>query len=466
MSSPTPATRAPDALLIITAVLLIAVVMTWVIPAGEFERRQVGSRTVVVPGTYRTVEAEPVAWHGFLTAPVKGFADRDAAMIVAFVLLIGGSFALINATGAISALLYWLVKVSGNDPRRRRWVIPVLMTAFSIAGGTIGMSEEVLVFILITLPLARRMGWDAIVGAAIPFIGAGVGFAGAAFNPFTIGIAQGLAELPLFSGWEFRLALWAALTVIAIAFVMCYAARIERDPSASLLAGSAPAPVENGGATAEEMNFRRGGVIALLGFGLVLLLVGVTRWDWYIAEISALFLALGLGAALLGGLGFNPSAQAFTQGARDMIGTVLIIALSRSVLIVLQEGRVIDTVLHTLSSSISDLPPMVSAQGMLAVQFALNALVPSGSGQAALTMPVMAPLADLLHLPRQAAVLAFQLGDGLCNFIIPTSAITMGVLGIARIPYVVWLRWIAWLMVWLVGCGAAFLAVGATLIRW
>lgn len=465
MTTPSTTLRAPDALLIISLVLLIAVALTWLIPAGEFQRRQVGSRTVVVPGTYQTVAAEPVPWHGFLTAPVKGFADRDAAMIVAFVLLIGGSFALINATGAISALLYWLVRVSGDHPERRRWVIPLLMVAFSIAGNTFGMSEEVLVFILITLPLARRMGWDPIVGAAIPFIGAGVGFAGAAFNPFTIGIAQGLAELPIFSGWEFRLLLWAALTAIATVYVMRYAARLERDPASSPL-GSGGRALETGAVNEEEMNPRRGAVLVLFAAGIVLLVVGVTRWDWYIAEISGLFLALGIVAAAIGRLGFNPAAQAFGQGAKDMVGTVLIIALSRSVLIVLQEGRVIDTVLYALSSSIRDLPAMLNAQAMFAVQFALNVLVPSGSGQAALTMPVMAPLADLLHLPRQAAVLAFQLGDGLCNFVIPTSAITMGVLGIARIPYLVWLRWVAKLMFLLVGTGMIFLALGASVVRW
>jgi uncharacterized ion transporter superfamily protein YfcC len=462
---PNSTLRAPDPLLIVLTVLVLAVGLTWLVPAGEFERRQEGSRTVVVPGSYQVVESNPVPWHGFFTAPVKGFTDRDAAMIIAFVLLVGGAFAVVNATGAINAFLHRLVRAACNDPARRRLLIPVLILAFSIGGNTFGMSEEVLVFILITLPLAQRLGWDSIVGVAIPFIGAGVGFSGAAFNPFTVGIAQGLSELPIFSGWQFRMVLWAALTLIATIYIMRYAALIEREPSRSLVPrqqSAAPTP-----AIADEvLTPRRIGVLVLFGVGLVALIVGVTKWDWYIAEIAGLFFAIGLAAALVGGLDGNVAARAFTAGAREMVGAALIIGLSRSILIVMQEGRIVDTVLHALSESVNGLPPIISVQAMLIVQFCLNFFVPSGSGQAALTMPIMAPLADLLHMPRQAAVMAFQLGDGLCNFIIPTSGITMGILSIAGIPFGTWLRWIAGLMVWLIATGMVFLALGTTVIDW
>ncbi len=464
--TPAPTVKAPDALLIVLAVLVLAIGLTWVVPAGRFERREVAGRTAVVPGTYQAVEAAPVAWHAVLTAPVRGFTDPDAALIIAFIFLIGGAFAVVNATGAISALIFWLVRRAGDDPRRRRLVIPVLMTAFSLAGNTIGMSEEVLLFIMITIPLARRLGWDAIVGAAIPFIGAGVGFAGAAFNPFTVGIAQGLSELPLFSGWPFRLALWAALTAIAIAYVLRYAARIERDPAASLLGGEGREPAIAAHPTEEELTPARVVVLAALAAGFGLLVVGVTRWDWYITEIAGLFLGLGAVAAVVGRVGADGAARAFTAGARDMVTPALVVAVSKSVLLVMQDGRIVDTVLHALSSLAAGLPAAVAAQVMLAVQFAINFFVPSGSGQAALTMPIMAPLADLLHIPRQAAVLAFQLGDGLCNFVIPTSGVTMGVLTIAGIPFGRWLRWVGWLMVWLVGTGAVFLALGTSVVRW
>lgn len=458
--------RAPDALLIIAAVLLFAVGLTWVVPAGSFERQQVGARTVVVPGTYHTMDAKPVPWYGFFTAPVKGLADHDAAMIIAFVLLIGGAFAVLNATGAIDALLFRVLRLARERPAMRRSVIPLLMLAFSIGGNTIGMAEEVLVFLMITIPLARSMGWDAVVGAAIPFIGAGVGFAGAAFNPFTVGIAQGLSELPIFSGWEFRLVMWAVLTLIAIVFVMRYAARVERNPKDSVLHGLNGTNVPNGEMGEHALTGRRIAVLLLFTGTIITLIVGVNSYGWYIEEIAGLFIGMGIGAAVIGGLPADVAAKAFAAGAKDMVMAAVLIGLSRSVLIVMQEGGIVDTVLFTLSNSISGLPTMVSAQVMFAVQFALNFFVPSGSGQAALTMPVMTPLADLLHIPRQAAVLAYQLGDGLCNFIIPTSGVTMGVLGIAGIPFNVWLRWIWKLMLLLVGTGMIFLALAASVVNW
>jgi uncharacterized ion transporter superfamily protein YfcC len=458
--TPEPTTRTPDALLIILAVLLLAVGLTWIVPAGEFERREEGSRTVVVPGTYHPVEASPVPWHGFFTAPLKGFTDHHAALIMGFVLLVGGVFSVLNATGAIPALLLWVVRVVGDNPARKRLVIPALMTAFSVGGNTFGMAEEVLVFLMITIPLAKRLGWDAIVGVAIPFVGAGVGFAGAAFNPFTVGIAQGLSGLPVFSGWGFRMVMWAVLTLIAILYVMRYAARIERtlsvpDPASAIV-------------NLEEhpLTARRLGVLALFLAGLVVLVIGVTRWDWYIEEIAALFLGIGFAAAVFGGLGPNAAARAFAGGTREMVGAAILIGLSKSILLVMEQGRIVDTVLHTLSQAADGLPTVVSVQVMLAAQFGLNFLVPSGSGQAALTMPIMAPLADLLHIPRQAAVVAYQLGDGLCNFVTPTSGILMGILGIAGISFGAWLRWIARLMALLLAAAVIFLIAGVTVMEW
>lgn len=457
------ARKAPDALLIIAAVLAFAVACTWLVPSGAFERVEVqteaGTRTAVVPGTYHAVDATPVPWWGFFTAPVKGFTDHQAAMIIAFVLLIGGAFAVLNATGAIDAALYRVLRSAREHPGRKKLVIPALMLAFSIGGNTFGMAEEVLVFLMITIPLARSLGWDAVVGVAIPFLGSGVGFAGAAFNPFTVGIAQGLSELPLFSGWEFRMVMWAVLTGIAIIFVMRYAARIERDPKASILHGHGDAGADVGGLGERPLTGRRIAVLLLFALTIITLIIGVNRFDWYIEEIAGLFLGMGMLAAMIGGIGAEKAAKSFVSGARDMVGAAILIGLSRSVLIVMQEGQVVDTVLHGLSSAISGLPAAVSAQLMFFVQFAINFFVPSGSGQAALTMPVMTPLADLLHIPRQSAVIAYQLGDGLCNFIIPTSGVTMGILEIAGIPFNLWLKWIWKLMLALTLAGMAFLAL-------
>jgi uncharacterized ion transporter superfamily protein YfcC len=452
--------RPPDALLILFSVLALAVALTWLIPAGEFRREPVNGRQVVVAGSYREVAAAPAPLHRVFTAPVAGFADRDTARIIAFVLLIGGAFGVVEATGAVAAGIGALAGAAARHPGRRRWLVAALMLAFSVGGNTFGMSEEVLVFVLLTLGLARRLGWDPLTGVAIPFIGAGVGFAGAAFNPFTVGIAQGLSGLPLFSGWAFRLAMWAALTAVAIGYVLRHIARLEAGRAAGNW--TAPAPV----AEPPILDGSRRAVLALFGLGIALLIIGVARWDWYIDELAGLFLGIGVGAALLGRIRPNQAAAAFADGARAMVMPALFVALSKAVLVVLQEGRVIDTLLQHASAGLGGLPPAVSAQGMFAVQFGINFLVPSGSGQAALTMPIMAPLADLLGIPRQAAVIAFQLGDGLCNFVIPTSGVTMGILAIAGIPFGTWLRWVAGLMLWLVGAGAAFLFLATTVVRW
>lgn len=452
--------RPPDALLILLSVLALAVVLTWLVPAGEFRREQREGRTVVVAGSYREVAASPAPWHRFFTAPVAGFTDRDAARIIAFVLLIGGAFGVIEATGAVAAGIGALAGRAVRHRARRRWLVAALMLAFSIGGNTFGMSEEVLVFVLLTLGLARRLGWDPLTGVAIPFIGAGVGFSAAAFNPFTVGIAQGLSGLPIFSGWPFRLVMWAALTAIAIGYVLRHISRLET----ARADGTWTAPAA--GKEPPALDRSRQAVLALFGVGIATLVIGVARWDWYIDELAGLFLGLGVGASLLGRLRPNQAAAAFGDGARAMVMPALFIALSKAVLVVLQEGRVIDTLLQHASAGLGGLPPAISAQGMFAVQFGINFLVPSGSGQAALTMPIMAPLADLLGVPRQAAVIAFQLGDGLCNFVIPTSGVTMGILAIAGVPFGAWLRWVGPLMLWLVGAGAGFLFLATSVVHW
>lgn len=428
----------PDTLLILTAILLLFVILTHILPAGEFMRTEINGRAVVVPGSYERVAATPQGIADFFTAPIKGFIS--AAQIIAFVFLVGGAFSLLNRTGAVDAGLQQVVRASKRNPQHRKAVIPVVMILFSLCGATFGMSEEVLVFVLITIPLATALGYDAIVGTAISFVGAGAGFAGAFLNPFTVGIAQGIADLPPFSGIEFRLFAWFLMTAAAIIYVMRYARKTERDPAESLLHGT----MQNYATlAADELPFtvRRKAVLFLLLSTLGVLIYGASRLGWYINEITGLFLALGAGAALIGRLSGEEAAEAFKEGARDMITPALVIAFAKGLIIVAEDGKIIDTVLHALVGLAEGMPRTASAEIMFFLQSGLNFFIPSGSGQAALTMPIMAPLSDLLGLSRQTAVLAYQFGDGLSNMIIPTSGVTMGVLAIAKIRYDLWLRW-------------------------
>jgi uncharacterized ion transporter superfamily protein YfcC len=432
--------KIPHTLIIVSIILILFLILTWIIPAGQFDRHDYNGRQVVVPGTYHHMESRPQGLMALLTAPIKGMIS--ASQIIAFVLLIGGAFGILNKTGAINAGLSSILEATRKKPSVKKFVIPIIMFLFSLAGASFGMSEEVMVFILITIPLAMAMGYDSLTGVAIPFIGAATGFAGAFSNPFTIGIAQGIAEIPIFSGWEYRIVVWLVLMTAAIIFVMLYARRIEKNPKRSLVYELDRKRELTSYHNAEDLVFTLKRKLVLLIFfaALILLIVGVNVWDWYINEIAGLFIAMGILAALLFRLPSDTTIGAFLDGARDMMTAAFVIGLTRGMLIVATDGKIIDTILNGISGTMGQFPTVVSVQMMFFFQGFMNFFVPSGSGQAALTMPLMSPLSDLIGITRQTAVLAYQLGDGLFTNIFPTSGVTMGVLAIGKISYDKWLR--------------------------
>jgi uncharacterized ion transporter superfamily protein YfcC len=458
--------RFPDTLPLVGAILVGFMVLTWVVPGGRYERVEVEGRTVVDPNAFSVVPRNPVMPWELLMVPLKGF--QEAADVIGFVFLIGASFSVVTRTGAIQAGLMGVVRWGEQHPRYRAWTIPAMMTLFSLGGATFGMAEETLVFILITIPMARAMGYDVLVGVSIPVVGAFSGFAGAFMNPFTVGIAQGIAELPLFSGLGYRLLVWAVFTGVSIGFVMHYAARVAADPNRSGMAGHAPVGEIGVGAEVkcETLTARRLGVLGVLGLTLVGLVVGATAWGWYIPEISGLFLAMGLLAAVVYRLQVGETVAAFYQGARDMTVAAVLIGFARSLLVVAEEGRIIDTLLHAVAAGSEGQSRVVSVELMLAAQTLLNLFVPSGSGQAALTMPIMTPLSDLLGITRQTAVLAYQFGDGVTNLIIPTSGLLMAILGVARVPYDRWVRFIWPLVLMLFLAAMLLLLPPVTFMDW
>lgn len=432
--------KIPDTLILLLGILLFFAILTWIIPAGEFTREAVNGKEVVVSGSYHEVEANPASISQFLLAPIKGFIS--SAQIVVFILFVAGSFGILNRTNAIKVGLESVVVMSQRMPRSKKFIIPILTALFSLAGATFGMSEEVLVFVLITLPLSFSLGYDSLVGLSIPFIGAGAGFAGAFLNPFTVGIAQGIAELAPFSGWEYRIVVWVVFTLAAMLFIMRYANKIEKNPQKSLMyAIDQQSKYKNTDQEIAQFTVAHKLIIFVFLLGLVVLIMGVNMYDWYINEISALFLVLGVLSAFIARLDTDTAVKAFIEGASEMVKVCMVIALAKGVLIIASEGKIIDTILHTLSSAVEGYPKAVSIQLMFYTQSFLNFFLPSGSGQAALTMPIMSPLSDMIGISRQTAVLAFQLGDGLSNMIIPTSGVTMGVLTLANVPYQKWLKW-------------------------
>jgi uncharacterized ion transporter superfamily protein YfcC len=454
--------KIPHTLVLVFIIIALTGVLTWIIPAGEFERTENNGRSVVVPDTYHRVEPQTQNFGEILSAPIRGFVD--AANVIAIIFIAGGVFGIVNATGAIHAGIAAATRAVEKTPALRSATIPILTTLFSLGGATFGMSEEVLVFILIFIPFALALGYDSIVGVAIPFVGAGAGFAAAFLNPFTVGIAQGLAGLPLFSGLEYRLVVWTAVTAVAIIFIMRHAAAVKRLPETS--------PVYEidcqrsrealTGAPAELSRPQKIvlGVFALSMFGLI---IGTLRFDWYITEISALFIGMGILCGHWGKLGWDKTAEAFIGGAKEMMTAALVVAFARGILVIATNGKIIDTILHTLAGGMQQSHPVVSAYLMLFVQACINFFVPSGSAKAALTMPIMAPLSDLLGITRQTAVLIFQLGDGFFDMIIPTSGVTMGVLGIAKIPFEKWARWVLPLQFLFIAAGLVLIAIAVAI---
>jgi len=406
--------RLPHTLVLIYIMVGLTVVATWIVPGGEYQRVEKDGRTMPVADSFRFREGQPQGLGALFISPIKGFIE--AAYIIVFIFVVGGAFAVIQETGAITAFIHNLALKFGESRALRALLIPVTMILFSLAGAVFGMCEETMPFVLIFVPLSLSLGYDTIVGVSIPFVGAAAGFAGAFFNPFTVGIAQGIADIPLYSGLGYRLIVWAAGTAIAIFIVMRYASRLLKNPKIS------PTYQEDQGkrekldldSPAKEkvpLLWRHKLVLYFFLGGMILLVFGILRFRWYINEIAGLFLALGIISGILGRLSSENIAKAFVAGAKDMINAALIIGCARAILVVATDGKILDTALYYMAQSISRFHPIISSQLMFLSQCIINFFVHSGTAQAALTMPIMAPLGDLVGITRQTTVFAFQLAE-------------------------------------------------------
>jgi uncharacterized ion transporter superfamily protein YfcC len=459
--------RLPHTLILIYVMVILTVIATWLIPGGEYQRVQKGGRTIPVAGSYQQMASRPQGLGGLLVSPIRGF--MDAAAIIAILLIVGGAFNVIQQTGAITAVIRNITFTFGRQKALRVLLIPVVMLIFSIGGGVWGMCEETMPFILVFVPLALSLGYDTIVGVAMPFVGAAAGFAGAFFNPFTVGIAQGIAGLPMYSGLGYRIMVWAGGTAIAIAVVMIYAARIRKNPRLSPTYDedqekrkklSVDKPVlERVALTARQWL-----VLAVFVAGFVAMVLGILIKHWFINEIGGVFLAMGVLAGIAGGLKGDEFGKSFVDGAKDMVNACLIIGTARAILIVAQDGRIMDTILAGLAGTISRFSPVISAMIMFVSQGVINFFVHSGTAQAALTIPIMAPLGDLVGITRQTSVLAFQLAEYI-NPVLPTSGVTMGVLGLASLRWEKWAKWLVPLLVlWVIF--AALALIPPVLTHW
>lgn len=432
----------PHTYAIIFTIILIVAIATWLIPAGEYERHEVDGRQVVVENSFHYVEQSPVSFFEIFTSIPLGM--EKGATIIFYIFLVGGAFGAIQATGAIDSGIHKLVVKMG---KKEKFLIPVVMLIFSILGFTTGMAEESIIFVPIGIAIARALGYDAVVGTAMISLGAASGFIGGMMNPFTVGVAQGIAEIPIFSGFAFRAIVYIFILSAGIMYVMRYASKVKKDTSHSVMY-----EVEQQVSTVDKKDIHSGFqekftkrhmlVLFTLAGGIGINMYGVFNWDWFLNELAASFIVIGLIGGMIGGLGINKTFSSFVEGMKLVAFGALIVGFARTILVVMENGVIIDTVIHYLVNIISGLPATLNVIGMYVFQIFLNFFIPSGSGQAATTMPLMVPLADLLGIERQVAVLAFQYGDAISNSVIPTSAALMGYLAVAGIPYDRWVKFI------------------------
>lgn len=436
--------KVPNTYLLIFSLLVIIAALTWIIPGGEYDRTIMNGREVVVQNSFKYVDSNPQGFFALFISPLKGFVE--AGLIIGFVLIVGGAFNVLAKTKAIDSLINKLAKAHRKSKSLRIMFIPILLIMFSLGGATFGMNEEIIPFVLIIVPICLALGYDSIVGVAIPLVGAHVGFASAFLNPFNVGIAQGIAEVPLFSGIGYRVICWVISTIVAILFMLYYVKKISKNPEAS------PTYAEDNVRRKNEhfdhiynndnhFSLKHKLVLITFSLSLIMLVIGVIEFEWFIEEIAAMFFIMGILVGIIGGLKSEELIKAFIDGAKDLVGTAFIIALARATLVISRDGQIIDSILYGLAPLIESSSPILASQKMFVVQAIINFFVHSGSGQAALTMPIMAPLSDLAGVSRQTAILAFQLGE-YTNIIIPTSAVTMGALAMAKVPWDKWAKWV------------------------
>lgn len=434
--------KEPDTIIILVVMILFCSVLTYILPAGAFDRviDPNTSREVVVAGSYHRIERNPISLLEIFKSIPLGL--QNAQSIVFFTLIIGGAFKIINATGAIESGLAHVVRgMAGKEAL----IVPVLMAVFGLAGVSIGIAEEALIFIPMVVPLCLALGFDSITGTAIVLVGAGAGFAGGMLNPYTVGVAHGITGLPMFSGIGFRFIVFAVLITVSIIYVMRYAKKVKLNPTVSLMYDidrniniiEKNQDVLN---KQQSMTNRQKVILIILLIGIIVIAVGVFKFGFYMVELGAIFLMMGVLSGFIGGLKLNEMADKFVAGAKDLLYAGLVIGIARSVLVVLESGNIIDTVVNGLASLIIGLPPTVSAYLVFIVQSLLSVIIASGSGQAAVTIPIMAPVADLVGITRQTIVLTYQFGDAFSNLLTPTAGYFMAAIAMHNISWKKWAK--------------------------
>lgn len=448
----------PHTFTIIFLLIVIIAILTYIIPSGEFKRIDVDGRMVVKPGTYHQVDSNPQGIQDVFMAPINGFVD--AAEVVGFVLLVGGAFGIVNKTGAIESGINHIVrKLKGLQVL----IIPVSMILFGLGGSTFGMNEETLPFYMIFIPLMTNLGYDSLTAISTVFLGSGTGVIASTINPFSVGIAQALADIVPGAGILYRAIIFIVLMTISITFLMVYANKIKKDPKKSLvyeLDANNKKDFIMDDSTIKPFTIKEVIVLVIFISGMSMMVYGVLNMDWYIPEIAMIFCMIGVFSGIFGGLKQDEIVDSFLTGASDLVSAALAIALARGIVIVAQNGHIIGTLLNYSADALSKLPKFIFINLSFLLESLLSFLIPSSSGLASLTIPVLAPLSDLVGVSSQLIITAYQFGTGLINLITPTSGVLMGALAFAKIPWSKWVRFLAPLFVIMIIVCIMFLTIG------
>ncbi len=462
--------RFPSAFTILFALIVLVAALTWIIPAGQYDRvaSDAVGKDVPVAGSYATTDADPQGFFDVILAPIAGFYDpleytANAIDVSLFVLIIGGFIGVVTATGAIDAgIARAMVRLKG----RENWMIPFLMALFALGGTTYGMAEETLAFYVLLIPVMIAARYDALTAVAVILLGAGVGVLGSTINAFSTVIASDAAGVSFADGLILRLVILLVCWVVTVAFVMRYAARVRADPTTSLVYDKKTANEAHFLAAnpAEAAAFTSLHKIVLFPFALTfgVMIWGVSIGGWWMAEMSGLFLAAAIVIGIIARLGEGKLVESFVNGARDLLGVALIIGLARGIVVVMDAGHITDTILHAAETSVAGLPQTAFILVIYWIEVGLSFFVPSTSGLAVLSMPILAPVADFAGVKRELVVTAFATASGMVNLITPTSAVVMGGLAIGRVPYERWLRFVWPLLLVLTVIVMAALALAVT----
>lgn len=434
----------PHVYILLIGLILLFSLLTYIIPASTYDMQTITvtetgqTREIVDPDTYRLVEPTPVTLMQFLTAIPRGL--QETAQIIFFIFIVGGAMAVLMETKAIEAGIGRLIRLLKG---KSILIIPVAMLFFSICGSTWGMAEETIVFIPIFISICLSMGYDSLTGVGLVLCGASAGFSGAFMNPFTLQVAQGICGLPLLSGMGFRVVMYVALLAVAVTFILHHARKVRVMQQAS--------PVYELDKTREDaidlkalppFGIQEKLILIMFVAMMALLIYGVASFGWGMDEIAALFLGMSFLVGFIARTGFNHYAIIMGRGMSDVAAGALVVGFARGILVVLNDGRILDTILHASAGLLGGLPSTLSAIGMYVLQCLLNFLIPAGSGQAAVSLPILAPLGDMVGVTRQTACIAFQLGDGISNIFSPTSGYFMAGLAIAKVPWAIWAKWV------------------------